>query len=63
MRATTSEAGHGIDVGGVNGLEAMIDEGIEYLEAGLLVDRSTEDIAAGTSGAIARPVFFHPSGT
>ena len=33
------------------------------LEAGLLVDRSTEDIAAGTSGAIARPVFFHPSGT
>ena len=36
----------GIDVGGVNGVEAMIDEGIEYLEASLLVDRPPENIAA-----------------
>ena len=35
-----------IDVGGVNGVEAMIDEGVEYLEASLLVDRPPENIAA-----------------
>jgi hypothetical protein len=35
----------------------MVDEGVEYLEASLLVDRPPENMPPKTSGEISRPVF------
>ena len=35
-----------IDIGGIDGIEAAIDEGVENIEAGRLVGGPPEDVAA-----------------
>jgi len=50
LAALVANRPRGIDVGGIDGIEAMVDKGIENVETGLLINGPSEHIATEHQG-------------